>query len=210
MGKLGGSKMKLIIIVGGVLLMGGFGFGMYKLGGGGKKAAAAAEKDPVSAEIAASATGEGGKEAKKEGGEAAKGEGAKGEGAKGEGAKGEGAKGEGGKEGGGKTEVSKKDLTFHFAEPFICNLLDPSMRFIAQVDIQVEAKSMEGFKKIEDNVAPLRDATLTLITSKSPTEMYSPEGKDRLKQELLTRYESKLGPGVIKEIYWGDVRVVRQ
>lgn len=198
-----GSKKTLFMIVGLVLLIGGVGFGGFMMGGGGKKAAAGKKGDAVNEEIATDAAAEGKKaEAKKEGGEGhgeAKSEG-HGE-SKGEG-KGEGAKGE-------SVQASKKEITFKL-ENIQVNLFDPKARTFIQTSIMIEATSAETYKKLEENEYPLRDTTIALLSSKTVGEIVPPEGRERLKRELLARYEGKLGQKVVNDIYLVDLKVINQ
>jgi flagellar basal body-associated protein FliL len=71
--------------------------------------------------------------------------------------------------------------------------------------IAIEAVNTKAFEKIKTNVYPLRDITITVLSSKTVQEMQRVEGKERLKTELRARYEGRLGPKVISEVYISDV-----
>lgn len=219
--KLGGSKKKLIMIVAIVALVGGVGAGGFVLGSKGKGAKAPAKEKGVEEEIVADAAGEGkaeegghgeAKEGEaKEGGHGEAKEGGHGESKEGEakegGEKAEGGHGGGGKAGAKEAAPSKKDLIYQFDKNFTANLLDPRGRWFILASIQIEATSAKAMTNIEDNVAPLRDATITLLSSKTKDEVMTPEDKERIKRELLARYEGILEPRTIKNIYFTDFAV---
>lgn len=196
----GGSKKKLFMIIGLVAVVAGVGFGGFMLGGGGKKAAAAKESSGMNEEIAGDAAGK--KEEKAEGAE--KKEEPK-ESAHG-GGHGEAKEGEGGGE---PAKLSKKDITYKFQDVQV-NLFDPRARTYISTSIMIEATSQEAYKQIEENEYPLRDATITLLSSKTKDEINPPEGRERLKRELLARYEGKVGQKVIAEIYLVDFKIITQ
>lgn len=200
--KKGGSKKKLFMIIGLVAVVAGVGFGGFMLGGGGKKAAAAKEAESVNSEIAADAAGgHGGHEEKKEEPKASAHGG------------GHGGGGHGGGHGAAKEEepakLSKKDITYKFQDVQV-NLFDPKARTYISTSIMIEATSQEAYKQIEENEYPLRDATITLLSSKTKDEINPPEGRERLKRELLARYEGRVGQKVIAEIYLVDFKIITQ
>ena len=102
-----------------------------------------------------------------------------------------------------ESSLSKKDLSYQF-DKFNINLLDPRGRWFIIIMINVEAASAKVLREIEDNVVPLRDATIMLLSGKKPEEVQTPDGKEQLRRELLARYEGVLKPGAIKNIYFSD------
>jgi flagellar protein FliL len=197
---LGGSK-KIIVIAGvAVLVMGGFAGAFWV----GKKSSApsmkAETKKSIEKEIAEDHTK---KESpalshEKKGGE---------------------EKGKGGDKAEGKGESEEKtaaasltDLTVKFKD-FQVNLMNPTSKgvpWFLTVTISIKAATMDNRVQIEDNEAPLRDATITLLSSKTREEVETVEGKERIKRELRARYEGILGPGVIQDMYYGQFMVIRQ
>ena len=113
--------------------------------------------------------------------------------------------------GGAVAQIDPSDLRFQFKNSFMVNLLDPSGRQYIQMGIQIEAATAEIRRLMEMNEAPLRDATIMLISGKTLEEVQSPAGVDRLKHELRARYEGVLGrPRGISEIYITDKLLLRQ
>ena len=185
MGKLFKNKIVLIAIA--VLVMAGIGFGGFMLGRGGKDVKPKTTSDEITADAGAEAEPEPEAE-KKEGGHGGHG----------------GAKEE---EGENAAAPSKKELTFTFQDLTV-NLLDPKASTFLRTSIQIEAKNAQAFKLIEDNVHPLRDATVFLLSGKTREEVATPESWERIKRELLARYEGKLGPKVVSEIYVTDHNII--
>jgi flagellar FliL protein len=103
------------------------------------------------------------------------------------------------------TSVADRTYTF---DKFTTNL--GSLSNLLQMSLQVEAFNAEAKKQIEENVSPLRDATIMVISSKTIEDLESPLGKERLKRELMTRYEGVLGGNkIVKNLYLSDFSVVR-
>lgn len=194
--KKGGMK-KIIMLVAGVAVLGGAFFGGTMMS---KGTPAEAAEQSVEDEVAADAKGEHGEPAKKKDeshGEA-------------KGGHGEPAAGGHGEAGEGSETSSAADLIFDFGKDFTVNLLDPAGRQYVRAMIQVKAVSAEAKAEIEANVAPLRDATISLLSNKTREELATPAGKDRLKRELMARFDGILAPGSVEDIYLTDLVLMRQ
>jgi flagellar FliL protein len=187
---------KILMIVGLVVLVAGVGVGGWWLGKRGAKSpsqAGAAGKLSVDAEIKADAGGKG---------SAGDGAGVEKKAAEGE------KKAEGGKkEGAATSEPSKADLTCVF-DKFTTNLSDDLNSFV-QMKLEVEATSAESKSLIDANIAPLRDATLMVLSTKSKSDLQTLAGKERLKRELLARYQGVLNSDkAIRNLYVTEFTVV--
>jgi flagellar basal body-associated protein FliL len=194
-GAKGGGMMKIVMIAVVVVLVAGGAGGGFIMGQRGK-AKPAEETAAVTAEdnVVADATASHGEAAE----EAAPAEG-----------------GHGGGEGGGaaapaESKKTAKDLTFSFDRNFTTNLMDGNGRLFVQTTIQLEATDEKTLTQIEENVAPLRDAILFLLGSKQSDEVRTPAGKERLKREMLARFDGILEPNAVKNVYITDLMVVRQ
>lgn len=209
-----GGKKKLFIMIGlAVLVLGGMaGAFLAGRGAGAKKPIASAKGEAgAEKEVAADAAKTSESEGKAKEGEAKEGESAKKEGESKE-KEGEAKEkeGEGAKEGGAKDgAVSKKDMTFQFEKEFLVNLADPSGVLFLKTGIKIETGSLKARQEIEDNVAPLTDATIMLLSSKKKEDFDTLDGKDRLKRELRARYENFVDPKLIKNIYFDNFQVVQ-
>lgn len=188
---------KIIMIVAVVLLVAGAAFGGMMIGRKqAPKAPAATEKGKaVSDEVKADAGGgEGAAEGEKEAKPAEKSEG-------GEKKEGEGAAT-------AAKEAAPVDLIYVF-DKFTTNLSDDLATYV-QMKVELEAASADAKKTIEANVAPLRDATLMLLSSKTRDDVQSLAGKERLKRELLVRYQGVLNSSkIVRNVYITEFAVVR-
>ena len=193
---------KIILIAAGVVLLGGATFGGLMLGKSMAKAPAPVEDKTDETEVVADANGAPAADA---------GDGAPAEEKAEAGGHGEPAKSDGSAPAdAAAAKPSRKDLVFSFGKDFVVNLLDPHGNVDLQTQIEIEAVDMKGRAELDDSIAPLRDATIMLLSSKQRDEVSTPEGKDRLKRELLARYEGIMRPGVIRDIYFTDQTVIRQ
>lgn len=205
------SKKGLIMGLVGLLLVGGVGAGGFMMGKG--KAPAADEAKPagekVEDELAADAKG-GKAEAKPAAG--GHGEEAKpAAGGHGEAKPAAGGHGEAPAEGAAAEGASGEEpLIYEFEKAFTVNLLDPAGRQFVQTVIQLEAGSAEGLTEIELHKAPLRDATINLLSSKTREDIQQPGGTDRVKRELLARYEGILAANTVQNIYITELVLMRQ
>lgn len=191
-------KKKIIMIAGLVLLVVGATVGGLMIGRSqGAKTHKAATT--VADDVKSDASG---------GGEKPEGEAAKeGEGAAKEGGEKSKEGGEKGKEGEAKS-AAPTDVTYVF-EKFTTNLSDDLSTYV-QMKVEVEAASGDAKKIIEANVAPLRDATIMVLSSKTREDVQSLAGKERLKRELLVRYQGVLNSNkTLKNLYITEFTVVR-
>jgi flagellar FliL protein len=87
-------------------------------------------------------------------------------------------------------------------EPFVLNLAEQG-RFL-KVNIQFEIGDAANQQMVTDRMPQLRDAIITLMSSKSAESISSPEGKFQLKDELLLRANQAAGKEVFKNLYFTE------
>ncbi len=87
-------------------------------------------------------------------------------------------------------------------DPFIVNLSDMG-RFL-KVTINLELKNAKEEETVKQKTPLLRDAVITLISSKSAESISGPEGKIQLKDELLFRLNKSMGKDAFKNLYFTD------
>jgi flagellar FliL protein len=87
-------------------------------------------------------------------------------------------------------------------EPFVVNLSAPG-RYL-KVSIQFEIKDTSSQEMVTQKMPILRDAVITLLSSKSSEAVSGPEGKYELKDEILFRANQALGKEVFKNIYFTE------
>lgn len=110
--------------------------------------------------------------------------------------------GGGGKE---KKEETKAEEGVMFSlEPFVVNLNDAGGPKFLKVSIQLELAGPALMEKAKQKSPQLRDAIITLLTSKSSESLFPPEGKLQLKDEINARMNQILGANSVKNVYLTD------
>ena len=89
-------------------------------------------------------------------------------------------------------------------EPFVVNLADPSGKRYLKVQIELEIESAEAVERVTKAAPRLRDLVIIMLTSLTFEEVMTPEGKIRIRDELLERFNQVLRPDRIKNIYFTE------
>lgn len=88
-------------------------------------------------------------------------------------------------------------------DPFVLNLSEHG-RFL-KVTMQLEIADAAQQQSVAEKIPQLRDAIITLVSSKSAESVSSPEGKFQLKDELLLRANQAIGKAVMfKNLYFTE------
>jgi flagellar FliL protein len=107
--------------------------------------------------------------------------------------------------GGGDKKAEVKDEGVMFTlEPFVVNLNDAGGPKFLKVSIQLELANATLMDKAKAKAPQIRDAVITLLTSKSSESLFPPEGKLQLKDEINARMNQILGTGSVKNVYLTD------
>lgn len=102
-----------------------------------------------------------------------------------------------------KHELKKETKTSLIAlDSFVLNLAEQG-RFL-KVTMQFEVADLANQQLVTDKVPQLRDAIITLVSSKSAETLSSPEGKLQIKDELLLRANQAVGKEVFKNLYFTE------
>jgi flagellar FliL protein len=72
-------------------------------------------------------------------------------------------------------------------EPFLVNLSDKDARRYLKVKIDLEVESEKTAKTLEKSMPRIRDQLIFLLSSKSYQDIATPEGKHKLKKEIMER-----------------------
>jgi len=87
-------------------------------------------------------------------------------------------------------------------DSFVLNLAEQG-RFL-KVTMQFELVDAANQQLVTDKMPQLRDAIITLMSSKSVESVSSPEGKLQLKDELLLRANQTMGKELFKNLYFTE------
>ncbi|GAM09689.1 flagellar protein FliL [Geobacter sp. OR-1] len=89
-------------------------------------------------------------------------------------------------------------------EPFIVNIYDGQEVRYLKVKVEFEMATPEVKAEVEARQAPLRDAILVLLTTKTLQEIQDLQGKNQLREEILTAVNKILPPGKVTKVYFTD------
>jgi flagellar FliL protein len=102
----------------------------------------------------------------------------------------------------GQKETEKVDTVLFPFEPFVVNLSAPG-RYL-KVTVQFELEDASYHDMVTQKVPILRDAVITLLSSKSTEAVSGPEGKFQLKDEILYRVNQSVGKDIVKNVYFTE------
>ncbi|MFH1020187.1 MAG: flagellar basal body-associated FliL family protein [Pseudomonadota bacterium] len=103
-----------------------------------------------------------------------------------------------------KTEAAPVIGEMLVMEPFVVNLADPKGKRYLKVKIELELESKEAVDKATKVSPKLRDMVIMMLTSLGFEEIMTPEGKIRVRDELLERFNEIMRPDHIKNIYFTE------
>jgi flagellar FliL protein len=104
-----------------------------------------------------------------------------------------------------KKEGAKVEEGVTFAlDPFVVNLSDPTGTRFLKVSLQLELAGPAVSEKAKTKTPQMRDAIISLLTSKTSDALISPEGKLQLKDEINLRVNQILGENSVKNVYLTD------
>jgi len=112
----------------------------------------------------------------------------------------------------GKSEKSEKSekgekgeaLNICTLDPFIVNIYDGQELRYLKLKLEIELSSAEVKNELTARQAELRDAVLTILTTKTMQDIQFLQGKNQLKQEIMTAVTKMLSPGKVKQIFFTD------
>jgi flagellar FliL protein len=89
-------------------------------------------------------------------------------------------------------------------EPFIVNLAGEGGKRILKVTVTLELSSPEVQVEFQENHQKIMDSVLLLLSSKTFDDVYSIQGKFKLKDEITTRANRFLVLGHVKDAYFTE------
>jgi flagellar FliL protein len=110
---------------------------------------------------------------------------------------------EGGGHGGGAEGKGGAGTVFPL-EPFIVNIYDGQEVRYLKVKVEFEMSGPEVKAEVDARQAPLRDAILILLTTKTLQEVQDLQGKNQLREEILAAVSKILPAGKITRVYFTD------
>jgi flagellar FliL protein len=89
-------------------------------------------------------------------------------------------------------------------DPFIVNIYDGQELRYLKVKIELEMVSPAIKAEIDGRLAPIRDSLLILLSAKTLQDVQDVQGKNTLKDEILTAINKSIPPGKIAKVYFTD------
>ena len=89
-------------------------------------------------------------------------------------------------------------------DPFVVNLAGSNGKRFLKVTATLELSSPEVNPEFEENLQKITDSILVLLSSKSFEDVYSVQGKFKLKDEITTRVNRFLVVGPVKDAYFTE------
>jgi flagellar FliL protein len=112
----------------------------------------------------------------------------------------------------GSGEVSKEEKEkpplkqgfIYDLDPFLVNLADTDPSRYLKIRINIESHESKENEGVKERLPRLRDAILTLLSSKTYTEIYESEGKRKLKEEIIQQATQSLAGFQVKAVYFTE------
>ena len=89
-------------------------------------------------------------------------------------------------------------------DPLIVNLAGSQGKRFLKVTVSFELSTPEVHAELNENIQKVTDSILVLLSSKTFEDVYSVQGKFKLKDEVTTRVNRFLVVGHVKEAYFTE------
>lgn len=89
-------------------------------------------------------------------------------------------------------------------EPFIVNLTGTEGKRFLKVTLTLELSAPEIHQEVEENLEKITDSIIILLSSKTFEDVYSLQGKFKLKDEITTRVNRFLVLGHVVDAYFTE------
>jgi flagellar FliL protein len=88
-------------------------------------------------------------------------------------------------------------------DPFLANLADENGARYLKMSLQVEFLG-DPPASFDARLPQIRDVILTLVTSKTFADIRTPEGKERLREDIIDRINHVLAKEAVKSVYFTE------
>jgi flagellar basal body-associated protein FliL len=89
-------------------------------------------------------------------------------------------------------------------DSFVVNVSDGEGDRFLKVKIDLEVSSAEVGKEIDDRMPQVKDILIGLLSSQNATTVRSMEGKDKLREQVLTRLNAVVRTGVVRQVLFTE------
>jgi len=105
-----------------------------------------------------------------------------------------------------KSEAAKKHEPEVVAdlEVFVVNLTGPVPSRYLRTSLSVGVKDEHEKEKIKEYSGPIRDAVIMYLTEKQVEDLIDPQGKNKLRSDLLKRINTAIGKPLVLSVYFKE------
>lgn len=89
-------------------------------------------------------------------------------------------------------------------EPFIVNIYDGQELRYLKVKVEMEMANPAVKPELDGRLAAMRDAILVVLTSKTLQDVQDIQGKNQLREEILTAVSKIVAQGKVTKVYFTD------
>ena len=109
-------------------------------------------------------------------------------------------------EGAHKPEEKKgeKNEKIYDWDTILVNLADAGGKHYLKISIKMELSDEKLHKEVEEQNVQMKDALITILSEKMFDDISTISGKQRLKQEIISKLNKFLKTGQIQEIYFTE------
>ena len=93
---------------------------------------------------------------------------------------------------------------FFSLEPFVVNIKDGKRDRYLKLKPDLELTTKAAAEQLTQRLPMVKDVVITLLSSKTFDELRTIEGKDLLREEMMTRLNAQLSGGKVSAIYFTD------
>lgn len=108
----------------------------------------------------------------------------------------------GGGEGEGAGAASTSDVRFFNVGDFTANLSGPSSAHYVKVSVNFEISKDSDDEEMKQRKPQFRDKIISLLNSKKPSDLQTPEGRNYLKEEIKTVVNTFIAKGKVEGVYF--------
>ena len=107
---------------------------------------------------------------------------------------------------GAKTPKTVSALGEHTAEfgGLVVNLSGTGSSRYLRTNFKVASADAKIGDIMKENESPLRDAAITILSSQPPSALDNPSGREAVRKQLISKFNSLLGAEVIDQIYFSE------
>ena len=89
-------------------------------------------------------------------------------------------------------------------EPYLVNLMDPGVPRYLKITLHVESNQEKVSEEYDKRLPQLRDAILTILSSKNYNDIMSSEGKTSLREEIKAKMNQLLVGLKVQNVYFTE------